>query len=300
MTPPFLKPNDQIRIVSPSGTIDALFIDGAKKVLDTWGFQVTEGEFVRTQYGRFAGTAEQRIADLQAALDDTDVKAILCSRGGYGISQIIDKLNFTEFSKYQKWLIGFSDITILHNAISNLNIASIHGIMAKHLTELPADSEQVVQLHNILVGKLPTYEIPAQPFNRIGTATGKLIGGNFSVLMGLRGSQFDLQYRNNILFIEDVAEKPYHIDRMMQNLRFSGALAQLSGLVVGQFSDCDEDPLMLQTISEIISNAVSEYHYPVCFNFPAGHVEYNLPLVLGAKVELKVNENGACLNFDDF
>ena len=297
MTPPFLLPNDQIRIVSPSGAIDPIYIDGAIKALTSWGLQVTEGEFARAEYGRFAGTTKQRIADLQAALDDTEVKAILCSRGGYGVAQIIDKLDFTKFIANPKWLIGFSDITILHNTISNLGIASIHGIMAKHLTELPATSELVQGLKDILFGTLPHYKIPAHKLNRIGNAQGKLIGGNLSVLAGMIGTPFDLPYDGNILFIEEIAEKPYHIDRMMQNLRLSGALAKISGLVVGQFSYCDEDPLMKMSIAEIIAEAVNKYHFPVCFNFPAGHVDYNLPLVLGEKVKLAIYKSDTSLTY---
>jgi len=297
MIPSFLQPSDQIRIVSPSGSINPDFIDGASKILSDWGLQVTEGAYARTEYGRFGGTPEQRIADLQQALDDPNIKAILCSRGGYGLTQIVDKLDFSGFQKSPKWVIGFSDITILHNVITNLGVASIHSIMAKHLTELPVDSDQTQGLKDILFGKLPQYEIPAEPLNRTGRAQGKLIGGNLSVIMGLRGSQFDLPYKNNILFIEDIAEKPYHIDRLIQNLRFSGVLAQLSGLVVGQFSDCEEDPLMKQTISEIIYDAVSDYDYPVCFNLPAGHVDYNLPLILGAEVRLNIAPNAASLTF---
>ncbi len=297
MFPSSLNPGDQIRIVSPSGVIDPQFIDGASNVLAKWGLQVTEGEFARTEYGRFAGTEEQRIFDLQQALDDQDVKAILCSRGGYGLAQIVDKLDYAAFQKSQKWMVGFSDITILHNVITNLGIASVHGIMAKHLSELPADSDQSKGLKDILFGKLPHYEIASESLNRTGVAHGKLIGGNLSVLMGLRGSRFDLPYENNILFIEDIAEKPYHIDRMMQNLRFSGMLSRLSGLVVGQFSDCEEDPLMKQTIAEIIRNAVNDYAYPVCFNFPSGHVDYNLPLILGADVCLNVDSNSSVLTF---
>ncbi len=297
MTPPYLQPNDQIRIVSPSGIIQPEFIEGAKKTLQQWGFQVTEGDFTRSQYGRFAGTKEQRATDLQKAFDDRDVKAILCSRGGYGLAQIVDKLDFTEFLKNPKWLIGFSDITILHNVLTNLGVASIHGIMAKHLTELPENSQPVLQLKNMLTGKLPEYIIENNSFNRAGKITGKLIGGNLSVLMGLRGSKFDLPYKGNILFIEDIAEKPYHIDRMMQNLRFSGVLSQISGLIVGQFSDCDEDPLMNQSIAEIISDAVQGYEYPVCFNFPSGHVDDNWPLILGKNVELNVNNTTVLLKF---
>lgn len=297
MTPAFLQLADQIRIVSPSGVIDPVYIDGAIQVFAEWGLKVTEGEFSRSEYGRFAGTKEQRISDLQQALDDPDVKAVLCSRGGYGLAQIIDKLDFTKFKNKSKWLIGFSDITILHNVITNLGIASVHGIMSKYFAELPADADQLRLLKEILFGKLPVYQIENHPLNRTGQAMGRLVGGNLSVMMGLRGSRFDLQYENNILFLEDVGEKSYKIDRMLQNLRFSGVLASLSGLVVGQFSDCEEDPLMMKTIAEIISDAVSEYHYPVCFNFPAGHVDYNLPLILGANVTLNVNETEAKLIF---
>lgn len=297
MLPPFLQPNDQIRIVSPSGFINPEFIDGATKALSSWGLNVSEGAFSRLEYGRFAGTKEQRIADLQQALDDPKIKAILCSRGGYGLANIIDKLDFTAFAKFPKWLIGFSDITILHNAISNLGIASVHAIMAKQLSELSPDSEQVIQLRNLLFGRLPSYSLPPYELNRLGNAEGKLVGGNLSVLMGLRGSPFEPDYSKAILFIEDIGEEPYHIDRMLQNLRFSGVLAQLSGLVVGHFSECEEDSLMMQTIPQIIHSAVNEYSYPVCFNFPAGHVDYNLPLIMGANIGLEVKENGVQLKF---
>lgn len=297
MKPPFLKPNNQIRIVSPSGSIESKYIVGAKKTLNSWELNVTEGKFARTKYGRFGGTETQRIADLQEALDDPSVNAILCSRGGYGVAQIIDKLDFSTFAKSPKWLIGFSDITILHNAISNLGVASVHGIMAKHLTQFSADSIHVQKCREILFGQMPTYTTKKHVLNRVGKVQGKLIGGNLSVLIGLRGSQFDLDYKNNILFIEDIAERPYHIDRMLQNLRFSGALAQLSGLVVGQFSDCEEDPLMKKSVAQIIASAVSEYNYPVCFNFPAGHVDDNFPLILGESVHFEVTKKGGKLTF---
>jgi len=300
MLPPFLHANDQIRIVSPSGSIHPEYIEGAIRVFTNWGLKVTEGKHARLEYGRFAGTPEQRTADLQEALDDPAVKAILCSRGGYGLSQIIDKLDFKNFSTSPKWLIGFSDITILHNAIINLGIASIHGLMAKHLTELSSDGEPVHRLRKILFGELQSYSVPHHVQNKFGEAEGKLVGGNLSVLMGLRGSRFDLDYSNAILFIEDIDEVPYKIDRMIQNLRFSGALSQLSGLVVGQFSDCNEDPQMKQTILEIVADAVQDYHYPVCFNFPSGHVEYNLPLIMGANVKLEVSGKVAELNFKSF
>lgn len=290
-----LQPNDLVRIVSPSGVIDPAFIDGAAKVLSSWGLLVQEGAYCREKYGRFAGTEAQRIADLQQALDDPDTKAILCSRGGYGLAQIVDKLDFATFCSHPKWLIGFSDVTVLHNAVANQGFPSVHAIMAKHLTELNAVSEAVAGLKNLLFGNLPEYTIPAHPQNRLGNATGKLIGGNLSVIYGLRGTPFDLPYEGNILFIEDIAEKPYHIDRMLQNLRLGGVLQKISGLVVGQFSDCDEDPLMLKSLEEIISGALAGNCIPVVFNFPAGHVDDNRPLMLGAETTLTVNPVGAII-----
>jgi muramoyltetrapeptide carboxypeptidase len=290
MSPAFLKNNSEIRIISPAGAIDERFIDGATKVLCDWGLHVTEGKFARGNYGRFSGTPKERIADLQAALNDEKVSAILCSRGGYGIAQIIDSIDFSVFEKNPKWLVGFSDITILHNAVSRLGIASIHGIMAKHLTELPFSSKPIACLKNILFGKNPSCKIENHELNRKGNASAKIVGGNLSVLCGMRGTPFDLDFADKILLIEDVGEKPYQVDRMMQNLRISGVLASLSGLIVGQFSDYEEDKLMNQTMHEIIAAAVRDYDYPVCFNFPAGHVNYNLPVVLGEKVNFKVEE----------
>ncbi len=291
MTPAYLQPGDEIRIVSPSGVIDPAWIDGATGLLTKWNLKVTVGSFARNVYGRFAGTGEQRISDLQMALDDQNVKAILCSRGGYGLAQIIDKLDFSRFLKSPKWLIGFSDISILHAAINALNIASVHAVMAKQLTELSENSAQIETLKCILFGELPSYNIEIHPLNRQGAAKGKLVGGNLSVFSGLRSTPFDLHFENNILFIEDIGEKPYHIDRMMQNLRLSGALENLAGLIVGQFSDCEEDPLMMQSISEIVFDAVKSYEYPVCFNFPAGHVDYNLALALGMEIQLYVGNS---------
>lgn len=297
MTPSFLQKGDQIRIITPSGAIDPSLIDGAKSTLESWGLNVTEGEFARTAFGRFGGTKEQRISDIQAAFDDPQVKAILCSRGGYGVAQLIDAIDFTKFKQAPKWLIGFSDITILHNAISNNEVASIHGIMAKHLTELPAECEQVVGLKKILFGELPHYQIPTHPLNKLGTTNGKLVGGNLSVIAGMIGTPFDLTYEGNILFLEEISEQPYHIDRMLQNLRLSGALAKLKGVVIGQFEGCDEDPQMMQTLSETIRDAFKDFDYPICFNFPAGHLDYNLPLVMGENVKLEVNNKESRLHY---
>lgn len=282
-----------IRIISPSGAIDGKYIDGAAQVLRTWGYDVSEGLHARDRYGRFAGTSADRIADLQAAINDTNTDIILCSRGGYGLTQIIDKINLTPLCRHPKLVCGFSDITVLHSALGKLGLPSVHSIMAKHLTELPKDAEPKLQLQRILQGGQTGYSLPAHRLNRQGMAQGILRGGNLSVLYGLRGTPYDFQPENTILFIEDIAEKPYHIDRMMQNLKMGGILQRISGLIVGQFSDCEEDPLMMQSIEEIIFNAVKEYGYPVCFNFPAGHVAYNLPLVMNTKIRLDVGDSVA-------
>lgn len=297
MQPPFLQKNDEIRIVSPSGYIDPVYIDGAKKVFAGWGLNPTEGLYAREQYGRFAGTPAQRIEDLQNAINDTNVKAILCSRGGYGMAQIIDNIDFSALKKEPKWVIGFSDITVLHNATSREGITSIHGIMAKHITELSASNQPLIQLHHILFGQLPAYTLPSHPLNKNGKAEGKLAGGNLSVLMGLRGTDFDIDFRDKILFIEDIAEKPYHIDRMMQNLRLSGVFEQISGLIVGQFSDCEEDILMPATTYELIYQMTKDYSFPVCFDFPVGHVAENLPLLINNTVSLDISSERTLLYY---
>jgi len=297
MIPPFLKRHDKIAIISPSGNIEDKYIYGAVKVLTEWGFEPVVGEFARGQVGRYSGTIEQRVADLQAAIDDKEIKAILCSRGGYGLVQIIDFIDLSDFEINPKWIIGFSDITVLHAATSNLDVVSIHSIMAKDLTELPADCNQVIKLHNLLIGELPSYTIPTHPLNRAGKTHGEVIGGNLSVLYGLRGTHFDMDGYKKILFIEDLGEEPYHIDRMMYNLKMGGILENINGLIVGQFTNYEEDPLMGKTVYEIIAAAVEDYEYPVCFNFPVGHVENNVPLLIGAEAKFTVSSDEVVLKY---
>lgn len=290
-----LKENDRVAIVSPSGAVDGDYLKGAVARLKEWGLTPVVSEFAAGRYGRYAGTPEERIAGLQQAINDPDVKAILCSRGGYGAIQIIDQIDFSSFELHPKWLIGFSDITVLHSAITALNAVSIHGVMAKQLTLGADDDDSLTLLHDILFGKTVDYALPAHPLNRTGKARGTLTGGNLSIIQSLRGTYYDIYPENKILFIEDVAEPPYRIDRMMQNLKVGGVLENLSGLIVGQFSDCEEDASMLKTVYELIADAVADYDYPVCFDFPAGHVSRNLPLILGATHELEVSENGVKL-----
>lgn len=268
----------RIRIVSPSGAIDPVYIDGAKSRLQAWGFSVTEGKHARGRWGRFAGTDEERLSDLIEALQDPSVDAILCARGGYGLQRIIDRI-----PAITKPIIGFSDITELHQWSAISNQYSVHGIMCKHIATLPEDSEPMQALRRLLSGQSVQYTWEAHPLNTPGHTCAPIVGGNLSVLYGLQGTPFSLSklsYLFPILVIEDVGERHYHIDRMMRNLRMSGVLAHLSGLVVGQFTDCEDDPLMQQTVYETIKEAVADYDYPVLFNAPIGHVEHNVPLLL--------------------
>ena len=292
ITPRFLKQNDKVVILSPSGKIEAQWVEGLKEVLESYGLLVNVAEHALCENGRFAGTDEERIEDLQEAINDPQVRAIFCSRGGYGLARIIDKIDFSALKSDAKWIVGFSDITVLHNALGRVGVASIHGIMAKHIT---MKTEGLENLMSMLFGNEVNYEISAHEFNKDGEATGELVGGNLSVLYGLRGTPFDIDYQGKILFIEDLSERLYHIDRMIQNLRLGGVFEQISGLVVGQFTDIDEDNSFSGGAYGVIAEAVKDYNIPVCFNLPAGHVENNQPLKMGAKYYLEVQKNKTIL-----
>lgn len=278
-----------IRIISPSGAIDPEYIKGATERLLSLGFAVTEGRHSRGTCGRFAATDAERLQDLNEALADPTVDAILCSRGGYGLQRIIDRVD-----EIRKPIIGFSDITELHQkAAMHGGCPTLHSIMCKHLATLPTDSDPFQRTIEALQGKPLRYDLPTHRLNRCGEVTAPLIGGNLSVLYGLQGTPFGLQpsalsLKKPILLIEDIGERHYHIDRMMNNLRMSGVLAQLSGLIVGQFTDCEDDPLMGETVYETIARYAAEYDYPVVFGFPVGHEEYNLPVWLNKTATLIV------------
>ena len=282
-----------IRIISPSGVIDPAFIDGAATRLRAWGYIVSEGAHARDAWGRFAGTDEHRLADITEALQDPSVDLILCSRGGYGLQRIIDRV-----PAITKPIIGFSDITALHQAAAIQGGSTLHGIMCKHIATLPDESEPILALRKALAGEPLEYRWPNHPLNRFGEAYAPIVGGNLSVLYGLQATPFELgklSFQFPILLIEDIAERHYHIDRMIRNLRMSGVLAHLSGLIVGQFSDCDEDPLMQQSVYETINEAVADYDYPVIFDAPVGHVARNLPLWIHGHATVHCGTDGVLL-----
>ena len=289
--PPFLHEGDKIAIISPSSKIDKSFLKGARKRVESWGLEVVMGRHAGSSSGTFAGTQKQRLEDLQEAMDDPEIKAILCSRGGYGAVHLVGKTDFARFRAHPKWLIGFSDITALHNVMQESGFASLHAPMARHLTVEPADDPCTAHLRDILFGKLPDYTHRKHRLNRPGTARGILRGGNMAVFYGLRGTPYDIPPEGSILFIEDVNERPHAVERMMYNLKLGGVLERLSGLIVGQFTEYEENRSLGKDLYGALRDLVEEYDYPVCFNFPVGHVPCNLPLINGAAVEFTVNDN---------
>lgn len=295
--PSKLKKQDKVVILSPSGCVEENFIEGAVTMLNSWELDVHISRFANGKHGRYAGTVDQRLSDLQEAMDDKSVKMIFCSRGGYGTIQLLDKLNYEGIRKNPKWVVGFSDITALHLALMQQGMASLHGPMARHLTEYPFNAATSL-LKKALFEKELAYNLYSRPFNRYGEVKGTIMGGNLAVLTALVGTPLMKLPKNPILFIEDVAEPPYKIDRMMWQLKHSGILKNLTGLIVGQFSDYKEDPSMGLTVSESIWDMVKEYKYPVVFDFPVGHIEDNYPIMHGSKVNLVVKYDNVTLKFE--
>lgn len=293
--PQFLQVGDLVAIVSPSGPIDNSYIEKAKSILENWGLRVWIAPHVCAKHGVFAGSDEERCADMQAALDNSEIRAIFCSRGGYGAIRIAEKLNYTQFLQNPKWIIGFSDITVFHSKMSTLNVASIHGAMPKNFETIHAQSLQSLQ--SLIFGKQKTIEWQANNYNKIGSAQGKLVGGNLSVLYSIRGLSLEYIYRNAILFIEDLNEYVYHIDRMMQNFKLSGILSGLSGLIVGGMSDMKQGVDNYGTsIESLILEACKEYHFPIAFNFPSGHGAENEAFILGEEYSFSVDNECVELN----
>lgn len=283
-----LTKGDKIAIISPASHILPDYVDGACNAIAQMGFQPVVSNHCKGQCGGYSGTIEQRLADFLEALHNPEVKAILCSRGGYGVVHLLEYLSSDDIAENAKWLIGFSDISALHAAMVASGVASIHASMAKHLTQFGVDDEATVALFNILQGKLPTYQTPSHAFNKPGTASGTLTGGNMAVLCGLLDTDFDLLSRGDILFIEDVGEEVYKIERMLYNLRLSGVLPMIKGLIVGRFTDYRNPDGNGDSMEQMVKRMVEPYDIPVAFDFPVGHVDENMPLIEGAQVTLTV------------
>lgn len=282
-----LNEGDTIAICSPAGSVDPLKVFEARQVLEGQGWKVRIMPHTLGSHGIYAASDDERLADLQTALLDPEVRAILCSRGGYGVVHLLESLDRIDFSKDPKWIIGYSDISALHAYAASKGVASIHSSMCDHIRHGADDSDNKM-LFDILRGERPVVSFPSSPrYDRPGTATGTLVGGNFAVISGLIGTRFDIFRPGIILFIEDIAEPIYKIERMLYQLRLANILPKLGGLMVGQFTRYNADN-SYASMEQMISDMVAPYSYPVAFNVPVGHVDHNVPLIESSTVTLKV------------
>ena len=293
--PEKLRIGDKISIISTARKITIEELGPAIITLESWGLKVVLGVNLFQEDDQFSGTFEQRTADLQSMIDDNSVKAILCARGGYGTVQIIDTINFTNLKKNSKWIVGYSDVTVLHSHLNNLGIASLHATMPINFEG--NTKESLSSLKNSLFGNLNSIECKAHPLNKFGKIVGDIVGGNLSILYSLLGSQSDIDTAGKILFIEDLDEYVYHLDRMMMNIKRNGMLVELKGLIVGEMSDMNDNSIPFgKTAEQIILEYTKDYDFPICFGFPAGHLPDNRCLRLGTNSVLEISKNGVSLS----
>lgn len=297
--PAFLKPGDRVGVLAPASIVKYEdVIPGIRLFTEQWGLEVVEGKTLKTSFNQFSASDEDRLADIQQMLDDPSIKAIIAARGGYGCSRIVDSLHFDKFLQNPKWIVGFSDLTAFLSRTFQLGYASIHAPMAKTITcagaELAAES-----LRQMLFGELPAYEVPSHSLNRTGNATAQVVGGNLCLLAHMIGSETEIDTDGKILFIEDINEYLYNLDRMMIQLKRSGKLNKLAGLVVGQFTDMKDNnsPIFGKDSYQIIAEHVAEFGYPVCFDFPVGHVGDNRAMGVGMDAFLGVADDAVQLRF---
>ena len=293
---PYLKKGDKIAITCPAKKLPNP-MDDAVALLKSWGLEVVIGETVNASYHQFAGDDELRAKDLQRFIDDDSIKAIIAARGGYGTVRIIDKVDFSRFATHPKWIVGFSDITVLHaHLFANYQAQTIHGQMPVNIPD--ASKYSLDTLRKALFGEELSYQFESHHLNRPGKATGIAIGGNLSLLVAVLNSVSDYNYDGKMLFIEDVGEYLYSVDRMIRALDRAGKLKNLAGLIVGGFTDLrDNDIPFGQTVAEIIMEVVKDYDYPVCFDFPAGHIPDNQSLILGRVLNLSINETHVAASY---
>ncbi len=287
--PPFLQPGDKIALVSVAGKIEREPVELARRLLEQEKFMVEIGKHAFDAFHMFAGVDAVRAADIQLALDDPEVKAVIFTRGGYGSLRTLTLLDWSGFDYSPKWLVGFSDITVFHSFLTHKNVASVHGVMPAFFFENGERSPSFDRLLDLLRGRSTEYRLEPSGLNLPGKCCGQLVGGNLSILLSLRGTPLDHSYDGKVLFIEDISEFDYHIDRMMMNFKFGGALSRLAGLIVGYFTAIKSgDTPFGSDAFGIIRDVVAGYGYPVVFGFPAGHELPNYPLLMGSEISLDV------------
>lgn len=296
--PSLLMPGDKIAIVAPSSRVEADYIEKSISIFEDWGLIVEKGKHILKGFHQFSGTDAQRLEDFQHAIDSEDIKAVICARGGYGAIRLLDKINWNKFMQNPKWIVGFSDITALHFSVQNLGFQSIHGVMPINMADLHKNSREVEMLGQALFDGKIEYELPTHKLNITGTEVATVVGGNLSILYTLAATPFGVDLTKTILFIEDVGEQFYHLDRMMQSLKLSGQLEELCGLIVGGLSKMtDAKRPFGKSPEEIVAEVVQGFDYPVVFGFPAGHIANNEPIILGAETALEVTSDFVKVRF---
>ena len=293
---PVLEKGDEIRIVSSARKISALELEAAKDFFIKNGFRVSEGKNLFKIHHQFAGSDKDRLNDLQEAIDDPVVKVIWMARGGYGTHRIINDLDIRQLQKNPKWIVGYSDVTVLHALLNSNGLKSLHATMPLNFKDQSIESFS--KTLDILKGATPEYKIDPHPLNKKGNAKGRLVGGNLSILYSLNGTGFLPEMKDSILFFEDLDEYLYHIDRMMMNLYLSGLLEKIKGLIVGGLSDMNDNLVPFgKSAEEIVFEHIDQYDIPVCFAFPAGHQKENYPLILGKEISLIVSDESVKINY---
>ncbi|WMI69212.1 LD-carboxypeptidase [Mangrovimonas sp. YM274] len=299
--PEYLKAGDTVAIVAPSGILKHREdeVQDAIALLKSWGLHAKVGGHVFSQDNHFAGTDVQRAADFQKALDDPTISAIWCARGGYGSVRILDKLDYTQFKQHPKWLIGYSDITALHNQFHNLGFESIHALMCVSLTKDVSEIQETVDtFKKALFGESLSYTLKGSSYNRTGKAVGPLVGGNLTLLHTMLGSETSIDTSGDILFIEEIGEYKYHIDRMLQSLKRAGYFDNCKGVLVGDMSKLRKNTTLWGTsIEQLILDALSDFDFPIAFNMPAGHEKDNRAMILGRTIEMTVTKEGTTVVF---
>jgi len=298
--PELLKSGDTISILAPSGVLNNFDkkIEKAINIFKSWGLNVVLGNHIYDKNGHFAGTDKNREKDFQKALDNKNIKAIWCARGGYGAVRIIDKLNFDNYLKNPKWIIGFSDITVIHNKLNFLNSESIHAMMITGFEDIGQNNDSLSKLKNVLFGDSLSYSITSNKNNKTGKSEGIIVGGNLTLIQSTIGSKTELKMKDKILFIEEIGEYAYHIDRMLYSLKRAGYFENCKGLIVGQISDVKKNTTDFgRSINELILDVLDEYNFPILFDFPAGHEKTNFPIILGRKVILEVSKSDSKVIF---
>ncbi|MDR3351323.1 MAG: LD-carboxypeptidase [Prevotellaceae bacterium] len=292
-----MKKNDLVTIIVPAGKIAPPVVENGAQLLRQWGLRVKTGKYAGEEYLGFAGTDAQRSADLQAAINDEEPAAVLCARGGYGSGRIVDRVDFSPWLEKPKWFIGYSDITVFHARLQQLGLQSLHATMPKNFPE-NGGNESTETLRKALFGELRGYDIPPHPLNRPGAAKGVLRGGNLSLIVNISATPDDIDAAGAILFLEDVDEYLYSIDRMMNNLQRSGKLGRLAGVIIGDFTNSKPDDVLPgKTAYEVLAGYLDPLHIPVCYGFPAGHSEPNYALYFGRELSLDVGSAGVKINF---